>query len=118
LLSGGLANECLRILIEPAEDMGDAMANLEQIEATLGRIGQPRLLLHGVGASAWPLIEMAARRNYETRTGFEDTLTLPDGSRAENNAALVAAAVHIVAQVASGKEPGLRPNPSFAQRAQ
>jgi uncharacterized protein (DUF849 family) len=117
LLGAGLANECLRILIEPAEATGDARANLEQIEARLGRIGQPRLL-HGVGASAWPLVEMAARRNYDTRTGFEDTLTLPDGSQAENNAALVAAAVRIVAQVASGEELGLQPNPSFARRAQ
>lgn len=105
LLGGGLVNECLRILIEPAEEIADARANLEQIEATLGRVGQPRLL-HGVGPSAWPLVEMAARRNYETRTGFEDTLKLPDGSRAQNNAALVAAAVRIVAQVASGRESG------------
>jgi uncharacterized protein (DUF849 family) len=50
---------------------------------------------------------MAARRNYDTRTGFEDTLTLPDGSRAESNAALVAAAVRIVAQVARGQEHGI-----------
>jgi uncharacterized protein (DUF849 family) len=112
LLSGGLANECLRILIEPAEAMGDAMANLEQIEATLGRVGWPRLL-HGVGASAWRLVEMAARRNYETRTGFEDTLTLPDGSRAENNGALVAAAMRMVARVAPGQEPGMQANASF-----
>ncbi len=116
LVDGGLANECLRILIEPAETTGDAIANLEQIEATLGRVGQPRLL-HGVGASAWPLVELAARRNYETRTGFEDPLTLPDGTRAENNAALVAAAMRIVAQVAAGHEPGLRPNRSFAPGA-
>ena len=112
LLGGALANECLRILIEPAEEMGDAKANLEQIEATLGRVGQPRLL-HGVGASAWPLVAMAARRNYATRAGFEDTLTLPDGSRAQNNAALVAAAVRIVAQVARGEEPGMQANPPF-----
>ncbi|HEV8554546.1 MAG TPA: 3-keto-5-aminohexanoate cleavage protein [Casimicrobiaceae bacterium] len=112
LLSGGLANECLRILIEPAEDMGDAIANLEQIEPTLGRIGRPRLL-HGVGASAWQLIEIAARRNYDTRIGFEDTLTLPDGSQAENNGALVAAAMRIVAQVAPGREPGMQVNPLF-----
>ena len=56
---------------------------------------------------------MAARRNYETRTGFEDTMTLPDGSRAENNAALVAAAVRIVAQVAPVHEPGMQANSSF-----
>jgi uncharacterized protein (DUF849 family) len=112
LLSGGLANQCLRILIEPAETMGDAIANLERIEATLGEVGPPRLL-HGVDASAWQLVEMAARRHYETRTGFEDTLTLPDGARAETNAALVAAAVRMVAQVARGQEPGMQANPPF-----
>jgi uncharacterized protein (DUF849 family) len=95
LLSEGLVDGCLRILIEPAEAVDDVQANLEAIEATLGRISRPRLL-HGVGASAWQLVELAARRSYETRTGFEDTLTLPDGTRAENNAALVAAAVRVV----------------------
>ena len=91
---------CLRILIEPAEAVGDVQANLEAIEATLGRISRPQLL-HGVGASAWQLVELAARRSYETRTGFEDTLTLPDGTRAENNAALVAAAVGVVRRARS-----------------
>ncbi|HEX5865150.1 MAG TPA: 3-keto-5-aminohexanoate cleavage protein [Casimicrobiaceae bacterium] len=69
--------------------------------------------MHWVGASAWPLVEIAARRNYANRTGFEDTVTLPDGSRAQNNAALVAAAVRIVAQVARGEEPGMQANPPF-----
>ncbi len=97
LLASGLADECLRVLIEPAEEGGDARANMEGIEAVLGRVSRPRLL-HGVGASAWDLVELAAMRSYDTRTGFEDTLTLPDGSRAENNAALVAAALRIVAR--------------------
>ena len=100
LLSEGLVDGCLRILIEPAEAVGDVQANLEAIEATLGRISRPQLL-HGVGASAWQLVELAARRSYETRTGFEDTLTLPDGTRAENNAALVAAAVGVVRRARS-----------------
>jgi uncharacterized protein (DUF849 family) len=45
-------------------------------------------------------IDVTARRDYDTRTGFEDTLTLPDGSRVESNAALVSAAFRIVAQAA------------------
>ena len=87
-----------RILIEPAEETGDARANLERIELALGRVSRPRLL-HGLGASAWEFVELAAMRGYDTRTGFEDTLTLPDGSRAENNAALIAAALRIVAEL-------------------
>jgi uncharacterized protein (DUF849 family) len=35
------------------------------------------------------------------RTGFEDTLTLPDGSRAETNAVLVTAARRIVDGIVS-----------------
>jgi uncharacterized protein (DUF849 family) len=36
--------------------------------------------------AAWGLIAEAAARGYGTRVGFEDTLTLPDGSMAESNA--------------------------------
>ena len=100
LLGSGLADECLRILIEPAEEPGDARANLAGIEAALGRISRPRLL-HGLGASAWEFVKLAAERTYDTRTGFEDTLTLPGGSLAESNAALVATARRIVAKVVS-----------------
>lgn len=98
LLNSGLADECLRILIEPAEEGNDATANFERIEMALGGVSCPRLL-HGLGTSAWDMVELAAKRNYDTRTGFEDTLTLPDGSLAENNAALVAATLRIVAGV-------------------
>jgi uncharacterized protein (DUF849 family) len=51
----------------------------------------PRLL-HGFEHSAWPLLDIALQRGYDTRIGFEDTLFMPDGSRAPSNAALVAAA--------------------------
>jgi uncharacterized protein (DUF849 family) len=95
LLASGLADQVLRILIEPAEEPGDARANLQRIERALGRIRGARLL-HGLGASAWELLQLAAHRHHDARTGFEDTLVLPDGSRAESNAALVAAARRIV----------------------
>lgn len=41
---------------------------------------------------AWILIEDAVRRGLDTRVGLEDTLILPDGSRAAGHADLVAAA--------------------------
>jgi uncharacterized protein (DUF849 family) len=100
LLDSGLADECLRMLLEPAEEPGDPGMNLARIEAALDRVSCPRLL-HGLGASAWEFVKLAAERSYDTRTGFEDTLTLPDGSPAESNAALVAAARRIVAETAS-----------------
>jgi uncharacterized protein (DUF849 family) len=91
LVDSGLAGHCLRILIEPAEGGCRAYANLLQIESVLNGIARPRLL-HGLGRCAWDFVQLAAQRGYDTRIGFEDTLTLPDGSRASSNAQLVAAA--------------------------
>jgi uncharacterized protein (DUF849 family) len=54
----------------------------------LGGVEAPRLL-HGFGSTTWPLIDIAIVRRYETRIGLEDTLTLPDGSLARDNAHLV-----------------------------
>ena len=65
------------------------------MEAALAGVKAPRLL-HGLGHCAWRLVELAARLGYDTRTGFKDTLRLPDGSFAESNAQLVRAARHIV----------------------
>ena len=95
LVGSGLADRCLRILLEPAEASCSARINLRQIEAALAGVERPRLL-HGLGRCAWDLVGLAAERGYDTRIGFEDTLRLPDGSRAATNADLVAAAVRIV----------------------
>ncbi len=99
LIDSGLTDHCLRILLEPAEASCNARANLLQMEAML--IGaRPTRLLHGMGRNAWHLVELAARCWYDTRIGFEDTLRLPDGSIAESNATLIAAARRIMASVA------------------
>ena len=95
LLDGGLAGECLRLLVEPAGGGGDVMAGVVAMERVLGGVDLP-VLLHGAGPSTWPMIELAARRGYDTRVGLEDTIALPDGSPAAGNADLVAAAVQIV----------------------
>lgn len=95
------AGECLRLLLEPAGGAGDVVANLGAMESALAGLGCP-VLLHGAGPSTWPMIELAARRGYDTRVGLEDTLELPDGSIAGGNAALVAAAVEIVARSIPG----------------
>ena len=89
-----LAPACLRVLLEPAEDGRDAIANLEEIEKELAHVAVPRLL-HGLDASAWQLIAVARARGYDTRVGLEDTLRMPDGSRTADNAALVTAAMKI-----------------------
>lgn len=66
---------------------------VDAIHAILDRAGvtAPRLQ-HGDGELTWILIEDAVRRGLDTRVGFEDTLHLPDGSRASSNADLVTAA--------------------------
>jgi uncharacterized protein (DUF849 family) len=61
----------------------------------------------GVSTGAWispdagqrlSLVKGWSGRGYDTRTGLEDALRLPDGSIAANNAALVAAARRIIAR--------------------
>jgi uncharacterized protein (DUF849 family) len=105
LLKSGLGDRCLRILIEAGEEPGDPRANLERIETVLGDLDRPRLL-HGLDASAWDLVALAARRGYDARIGFEDTVALPDGALAESNAALVAAARRLIAEADSTSSPG------------
>ena len=95
LVKSGLGDRCLRILLEPAEASCSAQMNLLQMEAALIGVA-PRRLLHGLGHRTWHLIEMAARRGYDTRIGFEDTLRLPDGTPAASNAELVRAARAII----------------------
>lgn len=53
------------------------------------------ILLHGQAAGTWPLVVLAAERGLDTRIGLEDTLHLPDGTIADDNASLVAAAVQL-----------------------
>ena len=94
-----IANKCLRVLIELAEEsMPAVLANLELIEAILNgvKLKLPRLL-HGENVAAWELIKLAVARHYDTRIGFEDVLTLPDGTYADGNASLIAAACQIAA---------------------
>ena len=98
LIKSGLAGSCLRVLLEPAEASCSARTNLLQMEEALSGVTPPRLL-HGLGHCAWRLVELAATRGYDTRIGFEDTLRLPDGSRARSNAELVLAARAIIATV-------------------
>jgi uncharacterized protein (DUF849 family) len=102
LLASGLAERCVRLLIEPVRQPGldEALAITEAILRVLDEAGvrAPRLL-HGGGDLAWPLLEEALRRGLDTRIGLEDTLTLPDGDQAADNAALVAAACAMAAQL-------------------
>ena len=48
--------------------------------------------MHGKDATAWPLLAYAVAQGYATRIGLEDTLLLPNGEVASDNAAFVHAA--------------------------
>jgi uncharacterized protein (DUF849 family) len=94
LIDSGLAGRCLRLLLEPEEQaLGAALATVASIEALLdGAAIQTPRLLHGTDAAAWPLLDIALESGYDVRIGLEDTLCLPDGKQARDNAQLVVAA--------------------------
>ena len=87
----------MRVMVELGPD-GD-IATADDVLSEVLAAGSPApVLLHGVNESCWPLLEHARERGVQTRIGLEDTLRLPDGSTASDNAALVAAAVQLLSR--------------------
>jgi uncharacterized protein (DUF849 family) len=83
-----------RILVEVVgTPAGTAVAAADAILARLD--GRAPVLLHGEDDACWPLVAHAGRLGLPTRIGFEDTLTYPDGTPAEDNAGLVRAALAV-----------------------
>lgn len=90
------------VLVEPTQvAVEDALHNADTICSLLDRAGvdRPRLL-HGADATAWPVLESAVDSGYDIRMGLEDTMRLPDGEEAHDNAALVAHAVSLASATA------------------
>jgi uncharacterized protein (DUF849 family) len=79
-----------RVLAEVQGD-ADPVPAAEALLRLLEPLGLP-VLLHGEDDAAWPVLGYAARLELDTRIGLEDTLRLPDGGLAPDNAALVALA--------------------------
>jgi uncharacterized protein (DUF849 family) len=94
LVRSGLEDRCLRVLLEPQEpELPAALDTVAALEHVLGgATGRAPRLLHGVDATAWPLLQEARRRGYDARIGLEDTLRLPGGELAGDNLELVRAA--------------------------
>lgn len=99
LLASGLLPHLARVSIEldPGEPYfleGPPEAVAQRVNDLLDEAGSvcPRLT-HGMNEWTWPLVRDAFRRGHDTRVGFEDSVLLPDGSTAANNADLVRAAV-------------------------
>jgi len=94
--------EVAAVLVEPTQvAVEDARRNTEAITRVLdrGRVRVPRLL-HGVDATAWPVLEQAVEEGLDIRIGLEDTMRLPDGTEAHDNAALVSHAISLTAAAA------------------
>jgi len=103
LAASGLAERCTRLLFEPMdEDLEDARATVRGMEAALDGVAPsvPRLL-HGIRNTTWPIFLDAVRAGYQTRIGFEDTLTLANTAAAESNRDLVAVAVRLASELVS-----------------
>jgi uncharacterized protein (DUF849 family) len=92
LLESGLAP--LRVLVEPSDggaaDPVAAAAEIDELLVAAG-VSAPQLH-HGAGPEAWTVLDAAVARGRDVRIGLEDTVVMPDGSRARDNAELVAEA--------------------------
>ena len=92
-----IAVHCMRVMVELGPD-GD-IATADDVLGEVLAAGSPApVLLHGMNESCWPLLEHAGARGLQARIGMEDTLLLPDGTTAPDNAALVAAAVELLSR--------------------
>jgi uncharacterized protein (DUF849 family) len=89
------APHSMRVMIELPPDADTALADrlLDQVKAA---DWHAPVLLHGLDDSCWPLLQHAGQMGLQTRVGLEDTLVLPDGSTAPDNAALVSAALELL----------------------
>jgi uncharacterized protein (DUF849 family) len=107
-LASGLAARCRWVLLEPEQqEMDAALEVVGKVEALLRSAGVALpIILHGLNRTAWDFIEVAAKRGYGTRIGFEDVLTLPDGNQAHDNGELVAEAVKRAGGVAAANRGG------------
>jgi len=94
LLASPTLHRNVRILIEPeVEDAEEAVAACRRIAAALRAAGvEAPILYHGFDETVWPVVRAAIVDGCETRVGLEDGLTREDGSPADGNVELVAAA--------------------------
>jgi uncharacterized protein (DUF849 family) len=87
----GIADRCVRVLIEPLdEDVDEAVAHAAAMEHVLAEANiSLEQVHHGEGVASWAVSARALARGHGMRTGLEDTIVLPDGGQAIDNADLV-----------------------------
>jgi uncharacterized protein (DUF849 family) len=95
--AAGFRNRILRVLMEPvARTPAEAVATAAEAAAELARLGvTARQVHHGYGLATWDVMRAAVAMGQDIRVGLEDTTVLPDGSTAEGNGDLAAAAVRL-----------------------
>src|SRR4051812_17125768 len=94
-LASPVRDACFRVLIELPDGL-DARQSIDEADRLIDMVGDALVVLHGEGTSCWPALQHAGRLGFATRIGLEDTLTMPDGSFAADNVALVQAAQHLL----------------------
>jgi uncharacterized protein (DUF849 family) len=106
LRATGAAARLTRVLVEVVEGQAEPAAEARRIDQALDLLAAcaPRLH-HGEDATAWPVLTQALELGRDTRVGLEDTLLLPDGERARDNADLVATVSRLAA---GGRDPRSR----------
>lgn len=97
--TSNLQGDFLRILIEPQEQMLKlAIETVIKIENHINNCNiKLPFLLHGLNNTCWDLLTLAIKKNYQTRIGFEDTMTLPNEEKAKSNMELIEQALRIKA---------------------
>ncbi|MDN5933646.1 MAG: 3-keto-5-aminohexanoate cleavage protein, partial [Pseudonocardia sp.] len=97
-VASGLASHCRRVLIEPLElDPDTAVRNAAAMEEIVVAAGVAlEQVHHGYGVACWAVNRRALALGHGIRTGLEDVTVLRDGSPAQDNTALVAAAVALI----------------------
>jgi uncharacterized protein (DUF849 family) len=105
-VDSGFVERCLRVLVEVEPGVPDPIRSAAVIGRVLEGSGihLPHVQ-HGHDAAAWPLLGDALVHGYDLRIGLEDTLLMPDGSRATRNADLVAAAGRLASVVVAHPPP-------------
>lgn len=87
-----------RILVEALPGISPGSSGTWAVERILAALGMlpAQVLVHGEDIWTWPVLRWARPAGYAIRIGLEDTLLLPDGREAHDNADLVRAARHEV----------------------
>jgi uncharacterized protein (DUF849 family) len=83
------AHQVVRALVEVRGGADEARAISRRVPDAVPQ------LWHGYGAGTWEVLAEAVAEGHAVRVGFEDVLELPDGTVAQSNAELVAAAASL-----------------------